>query len=86
LGFIDPTSFTIPESLMILLMVILGGMGTLKGPMVGAFILVTAPEVLRFLELPASAAAPLRQIAYGLLLVFLVVLRPRGIIGEYSWR
>jgi branched-chain amino acid transport system permease protein len=84
--FIDPSSFTVMESIMILLMVIFGGMGSIPGAVVGALLLVFIPELLRFVGLPSSVAAPLRQMLYGLLLVVLMLWRPQGILGKYRFR
>lgn len=84
--FIDPSSFTTMESITILLMVIFGGLGSIPGAVVGALLLVLIPEGLRFVGLPSSVAAPLRQMIYGLLLVLLMLLRPQGILGKYRWR
>jgi branched-chain amino acid transport system permease protein len=84
--FIDPSSFTVMESITVLLMVVFGGMASLAGSFVGAAILVIFPELLRFLGMPSSIAAPLRQMIYGLLLIVLMVLRPQGILGKYKWR
>ena len=84
--FIDPSSFTAMESIMILLMVVFGGMGSLTGSLLGAVILVLFPEALRFLGMPSSIAAPLRQMIYGLLLVVLMLKRPQGIIGKYRFK
>jgi branched-chain amino acid transport system permease protein len=84
--FIDPSSFTLTESLMILLMVVFGGMGSLPGSLVGAASLVILPEALRFLGIPSSIAAPLRQMIYGLLLVGLMLKRPQGILGDYRFK
>ena len=84
--FIDPSSFTIMESITILLMVVFGGMGSLPGSFVGAAILVIFPELLRFLGMPSSVAAPLRQMIYGLLLIVLMLKRPQGILGKYRWK
>lgn len=84
--FIDPSSFTVMESITILLMVVFGGMGSLLGSFVGASILVIFPEALRFLGLPSSIAAPLRQMIYGLLLVVLMLRRPQGIWGRYKFK
>jgi branched-chain amino acid transport system permease protein len=84
--FIDPSSFTVMESITVLLMVVFGGMGSLAGSFVGAAVLVIFPELLRFLGMPSSIAAPLRQMIYGLLLIVLMVLRPQGILGKYKWR
>lgn len=84
--FIDPSSFTVMESITILLMVVFGGMGSLRGSFVGAAILVIFPELLRFLGMPSSVAAPLRQMIYGLLLIILMIKRPQGIMGKYSFK
>ena len=84
--FIDPSSFTIMESITILLMVIFGGMGSISGSIAGAVILVVFPELLRFLGMPSSIAAPMRQMIYGLLLVVLMIKRPQGIMGRYQFK
>ena len=84
--FIDPSSFTVMESITILLMVIFGGMGSISGSIVGAVILVVFPELLRFLGMPSSIAAPMRQMIYGLLLVMLMLKRPQGIMGAYRFK
>ena len=85
LRYIDPTSFTITESVFILSILIIGGAGNLKGPLAGAVLMLLLPEVLRFLGLPESVAANLRQVIYGLLLILLLRLRPQGLLGEYRF-
>ena len=69
------------KSIEVIVMVVLGGMGSLVGSVLGAFILTALPEVLRF----ASAD---RLIIYSLLLVILMISRPQGILGsrEIDWR
>lgn len=84
--FIDPSSFTVLESITILLMVIFGGMGSISGSIAGATILVVLPELLRFLGMPSSIEAPMRQMIYGLLLVILMIKRPQGIWGAYRFK
>lgn len=84
--FIDPSSFTVMESIAVLLMVVFGGMGNIKGSFIGALILVIFPEMLRFLGMPSSVAAPLRQMIYGLLLIVLMLKRPQGVIGQYRFK
>jgi len=85
ISFIDPTSFTVMESIFIISIVIIGGAGSLWGPVVGAIVLVALPEVLRFLGMPSSIAANMRQIIYGALLVVFMMWRPQGFMGEYSF-
>jgi len=84
--FIDPSSFTVMESITILLMVIFGGMGSISGSIVGAVVLVVFPELLRFLGMPSSIAAPMRQMIYGLLLIVLMLKKPQGIMGTYRFK
>lgn len=84
--FIDPSSFTVMESIAILLMVVFGGLGSITGSFVGAIILVVFPELLRFLGMPSSVAAPVRQMVYGLMLIVLMLKRPQGILGHYKFK
>jgi branched-chain amino acid transport system permease protein len=83
--FIDPSSFTLMESVTILLMVILGGMASIRGSLVGSAVLVIFPELLRFLGMPSSVAAPVRQMIYGLLLIILMMKRPQGLFGKFRF-
>jgi len=84
-SFIDPTSFTIMESILIMSMVIIGGAGGPWGPLIGAAMLVMLPEELRFMGFSSSIAANLRQILYGSLLVIMVIFRPRGMAGRFGF-
>jgi branched-chain amino acid transport system permease protein len=83
--FIDPNSFTTEESMLLLSMVVIGGTGNIRGPIVGAIILIVLPEMLRFLYVPDAIAANLRLIIYGLLLVIIMRYRPQGIAGRYGF-
>lgn len=70
--YIDPTSFTLDESIFILSIVIIGGMRDLRGIFFAAAFLVLLPEALRFVGLPSSVAANIRQIVYGVALVLVI--------------
>ena len=83
--FIDPTSFTVTESILVLSMVIIGGAGSLWGSLAGAIVLVTLPEALRLIGLPTLEAAILRQVIYGSLLVAMMIIRPAGLLGRYGF-
>ncbi|MBP7946049.1 MAG: branched-chain amino acid ABC transporter permease [Verrucomicrobia bacterium] len=83
-SYVDPSSFTVMESILVVSMVVIGGAGSLWGPIVGAFVLVALPEALRFVGLPIGIAANVRQMMYGTLLVAVVMFRPRGLFGKYS--
>ena len=84
--FIDPTSFTLNESLFIICALFIGGIGNAKGSIVGAFFVVILPEILRFIGLPDSIAANLREIIYGLSLLLVVFYRPKGLVGETIYK
>jgi branched-chain amino acid transport system permease protein len=81
--YIDPTSATLDESILMLSMVVIGGIGNFRGPVVGAAILILLPELLRAVSLPDSVAANLRLLFYGLMLILMMHFRPQGIAGEY---
>ncbi len=83
-SYIDPTSFTLDESIFIVSAVLIGGAGTIRGSIAGAIFVVVLPEALRFLGMPDAIAANMRQIIYGLLLVVLMMFRPKGIWGDYE--
>jgi len=85
-SYIDPTSFSLNESILMLSMVIVGGTGNVRGPLVGAAVLILLPEALRFLHLPDAIAANVRLLAYGLLLVLMMHLRPQGLAGVYRYQ
>jgi branched-chain amino acid transport system permease protein len=86
ISFIDPTSFTVMESIFIISIVIIGGAGNIWGSVLAAVILVILPEALRFVGMPSAIAANMRQIIYGGLLVIFMLFRPQGFIGEYSFK
>lgn len=81
-SYIDPTSFTLDESIFIISALFIGGVGNIRGPVLGAAFVVLLPEVLRFVGLPDAIAANMRQIIYGLSLVLVMYFRPQGLMGE----
>lgn len=82
--FIDPLAFTINESIFILSIIILGGLASLRGAILGAVFLVLLPEALRFVGFPSDIAGQMRHAVYGLLLILLMLYRPQGLVGEYK--
>jgi branched-chain amino acid transport system permease protein len=83
--YIDPTSFTLDESIFILSIVLIGGSGNLRGPIIGTFLMILLPEGLRFLGIPDSIAPNVRQIIYALILILLMMYRPQGLAGEFRF-
>lgn len=67
-------------------MVIIGGIGNFRGPIIGALTLIAIPEILRFLHIPDVIAANARLLAYGLLLIVMTHVRPQGLAGEYRFK
>ncbi len=82
--YIDPTSFTLAESIFIACILLVGGSGNIKGPMAGVAFMIILPEVLRFVGLPDAVAANLREIIYGVMLVVIVYTKPKGLAGAYA--
>lgn len=72
ISYIDPTSFTINESIFILSIVIIGGMRNLLKIALAAAFLVLLPEALRFVGMPNTIAANMRQIIYGIILILVI--------------
>lgn len=81
-GYIDPTSFPLRESIFILCALFIGGIGNIEGPICGAAFVILLPEVLRWVGLPESMAAEIRQIIYGFALVLIMIFHPQGIKGK----
>lgn len=80
ISYIDPTSFTVDESIFILSIVIIGGMRNLWGVAIAAAVLVILPEALRFIGMPSNIAANMRQIIYGLALVVMMFKYSKGFL------
>jgi branched-chain amino acid transport system permease protein len=85
-GFISPESFSLMESVMIVAMVVLGGIGHLPGVILGAVMLSALPEVLRYVAGPLQAmtdgrldSAILRQLLIALAMISIMLMRPRGL-------
>jgi len=82
LGFINPTSFDPKELIIIVTMVIIGGMASFWGSILGAALIILLPEPLRFIDLPADFVGPLRYAIYGLILILFMIFKPNGILGK----
>ncbi|CAN5212451.1 branched-chain amino acid ABC transporter permease [soil metagenome] len=85
-GFVSPESFSLQESVMIVAMVVLGGLGHIPGVIVGALLLAALPEVLRYVAGPLQAmtdgrldASILRQLLIALAMIGIMLSRPRGL-------
>ena len=83
-SFIDPFSFILLESILLVSIVILGGLATIWGSLLGAMAFVLLEEGMRFLPfLPTEFIGQARQAVLGILLVLLMLFRPQGLVGKY---
>lgn len=82
LSFIDPSSFDLDASILLLTMVVVGGARTLAGSIVGPFLLLALPQILTMVDIPTTIAAAARQLLYGVLLIVFMLFRPQGLAGE----
>lgn len=76
-GFVTPESFTFWESVLLVCAVVLGGMGSIPGVILGAFCIVLVPELLR--SVLGSSFANARYLLFGLSLIFIAIYRPQGL-------
>ncbi|MBR9704442.1 branched-chain amino acid ABC transporter permease [Candidatus Pacearchaeota archaeon] len=80
--FIDPSSFTIMQLIPVLLIVIIGGLASLRGTVIATIVIVLIPEALRFVGFPSSVIGPARQIFYALILLLILIYKPKGFLGK----
>jgi branched-chain amino acid transport system permease protein len=88
-GFVSPESFSLMESIMVLCMVVLGGMGNIAGVVLGGVLLALLPEVLRNIVMPLQQAMfgrtlidpeSLRMLLFGSALIVMMLYRPAGLL------
>jgi branched-chain amino acid transport system permease protein len=79
--FITPYDFGFMPSIFVLVMLVFGGLGTIRGAVFGACLLTALPELIRFVQ-------DYRSMVYGIVLVLLMLFEPRGLLGDgsFSWR
>ena len=82
-NYISPSGFTLDKSIFILTALFIGGIGSgVRGPILGAAVVVILPVLLRTVGLPKEIADNLREIIYGITLILLMFLRPQGLLGD----
>ena len=83
MAFVNVESFTLDQSVLVLAMVIVGGTGTLAGPLVGTLLLLLLPAALTFLPgIPPTEIGAVQQAIYGLAMALLMIFRPAGLAGR----
>ncbi len=81
---LNPAMFTFVKSVDVVIMVVLGGLGSLTGSVVGAILVSILPEALRPLQ-QYTGGVDLRMVIYSLALILLMILRPQGLFGAREW-
>lgn len=82
ISFIDPTTFSLLEVILLFSIIIVGGLGSSKGAIIGTIIILLIPEPLRFIGFPSSIIGPARQIIYSLILLLIIYFKPKGLFGR----
>jgi branched-chain amino acid transport system permease protein len=80
--FIDPSIFGLGDLILLYSMLIVGGLASVKGSAIGAIVLFLLPEPLRFIGFPSSILGPAREIIFALILLLILIYKPRGILGK----
>jgi branched-chain amino acid transport system permease protein len=82
MSYIDPSSFEIQQSIVILTMLVIGGARTLAGSLIGPLLLLAIPQVLSLVHIAPELLGPTRALVFGALLVVFMLWRPQGIAGR----
>ena len=85
-SYIDATSFTLNESILIVNMILIGGTGNLRGPIFGACFFVLLPELMRLIPISSTQGASLQMIIYSLILILVVRFKPNGLFGKFKFQ
>jgi branched-chain amino acid transport system permease protein len=83
-NYLNPSSFQFMKSVDVVIMVVLGGMGSMTGAVMAALIVTILPEALRPLQ--EYTGLDLRMVIYSLCLILLMILRPQGLLGTREWK
>jgi len=87
INYIDSTTFNYNQSIQILSMTIMGGLGAIPGSIVGAVFFMVLPEFLRWLgTFCGDWIVQYRQVVYGLILILMIMFKPDGILGGFDLR
>ncbi len=82
IGYIEPNAFYLTELIFILTIVIIGGIASIKGSIISTFLIIFIIEFSRFLPFSSSIIGPARQIVYSIVLLIILIYKPRGLYGR----
>ncbi len=80
--FIDPSLFGLADLILLFSMLIVGGLASVKGSAIGTIVIFLLPEPLRFIGFPSSILGPAREIIFAVILLLILIYRPKGIFGK----
>ncbi|MEM3154054.1 MAG: branched-chain amino acid ABC transporter permease [Candidatus Woesearchaeota archaeon] len=80
--FIDPSIFGIEDLILLFSMMVVGGLASVKGAAVGTIILFLLPEPLRFIGFPSAVLGPMRAMIFALILLLILIYKPKGLFGR----
>lgn len=83
-GYVNPSGFGLTQSQLVAAMVVLGGLATLAGPIVGAIALTAIPAALTFAPISPDILGISEQLVYGLILTVVIMARPAGLVGAWT--
>jgi branched-chain amino acid transport system permease protein len=82
ISFLDPSIFSIGDLVLLVAMVIVGGLASVKGSLIGAAIILLIPEPLRFIGFSSALIGPMREMLFALILLLILIYRPKGLFGK----
>ncbi len=82
ISFIDPSIFGLGDLVLLLSMLIVGGLASVPGSFIGTAIILLIPEPLRFIGFPSALIGPMREMLFALILLLILIYRPKGIFGR----
>ena len=80
--FIDPNIFNLSDAILLLAIIILGGLASIKGTIIGTVIIYLIPQLLKLIGLPDAIIGPLREMTFALILIIILIYKPKGIFGK----
>lgn len=80
--YIDPSSFTVMDSLMLLIAIMVGGVGSFTGSVLACGLIIVFPAAIRLIELPATIVGPLHKILFAITLLLILKFKPKGLKGD----
>lgn len=82
IGYIDPTSFDISQTLSIVSITVIGGLGNVWGTLIAALVMVSVPQVLSLIPATSDSVAQVQLLLFGVVMLGIIYLRPRGLLSE----